>query len=262
MTRWRRCAPLIAISADRSFRVSVLAEWRRRTSKRRRLGVIRQICYPQSPCRISAVDARGAAARHLYADVPVLYGLVIRRQMRISLMVSLPLAPHEPSGIFVVSEAVFPEERFTDIRSRPTASVMTSVSAIPADSSSLATARISVSVNGRTSEEYLWRRLLTIWKPGLNLRPIATLCARWLRCSLTALQRVSTVLIASRSTSDISWCASARALDCSISQSAACPPATTAAYLLPTRAQNACRSLPSMVADNSMTSPIRVSRSV
>ena len=109
------------------------------------------------------------------------------------------------------------------IRSRPTASVMTSVSAIPADSSSLATARISVSVNGRTSEEYLWRRLLTIWKAGLNLRPIATLCARWLRCSLTALQRVSTVLIASRSTSDISWCASARALDCSISQCAALP---------------------------------------
>lgn len=65
--------------------------------------------------RISAVDARGAAARHLYADVPVLYGLVIRRQMRISFKVSLPLAPHEPSGIFVVSEAVFPEERFTDI---------------------------------------------------------------------------------------------------------------------------------------------------
>ena len=35
--------------------------------------------------------------------------------MRISLKVSLPLAPHGPSGIFVVSEAVFPEERFTDI---------------------------------------------------------------------------------------------------------------------------------------------------
>ena len=35
--------------------------------------------------------------------------------MRISLKVSLPSCPARAVGIFVVSEAVFPEERFTDI---------------------------------------------------------------------------------------------------------------------------------------------------
>jgi hypothetical protein len=99
-------------------------------------------------------------------------------------------------------------------------------------------------------------------KAGSDLTPTATLCVRMLRCSLGALQRFGAALIACRLASGISWCASTRALDCSMSQSAVWPPATTAAYLLSTRAQNTSRSLDSMVTDNSMTCPRAVSRSV
>jgi hypothetical protein len=82
-----------------------------------------------------------------------------------------------------------------------------------------------------------------------------TPCTRWFRRSLAARQAVNASLIAFLAISGISSCASAKAVQVSISHTTGWPPATTLANLLPTSEQKASRRVHSISAEYSITSP-------